>query len=111
MALIDHVKQICNRLAPLGWRNLFLQHGLDITANDLSQELSKTLTINRTLNGFEDFSQDGSRAIEPASPGLSLLYHGLASALVHPTPNNQPSANADDYPTLEELDVFFPQLL
>ena len=105
MALIDHVKQICNRLAPLGWRNLFLQHGLDITANDLSQELSKTLTINRTLNGFEDFSQDGSRAIEPASPGLSLLYHGLASALVHPTPNNQPSANADDYPTLEELDI------
>ncbi len=83
-----------------------LQHGLDITANNFTQELSKTLTINLTLNGFQDFSQDGSRAIEPASPDRSLLYHALASASVHPTSNNhQPSVDADDYPTLEELDT------
>jgi len=105
MALIDEVKQICDRLAPRGWRNLLLRQGLDITANNLAQELSKTLTVDRTLNGFGDFSIDGIRGIEPASPARSLLYHALASSSVHPTSNGQPATDGNDYPTLEELDT------
>ena len=35
LPLIEQVRQICNRLAVHGWRDLFLQHGIDITAADL----------------------------------------------------------------------------
>lgn len=101
MALIDEVKQVCDRLAPQGWQNLLLQHGLDITATNLQQELAKELpTINRNLPGFTDFAADGIRGIEPGSPARSLLYHALASSAVHPTGNN-----FEAYPTLAELDV------
>lgn len=106
MALIQEVKTICDRLALHGWQDLLLQHGLDITAEDLEQELSKTLAnINRTIKGFEDFSRDGVRGIEPGSPARSLLYHAFASPAVHPTPDGQPSADPEAYPTLEELDI------
>lgn len=106
MALIDDVKQICTRLASQGWRNLLLQHELDITASDLNQELSKNLTaINRKLKGFEDFSLDGIRGIEPGSPARSLLYHAFASSAVHLTPDNETISNAEVYPTLAELDI------
>lgn len=101
MALINEVKQICDRLALQGWQDLLLQHGLDITATDLQQELAKELpTINRNLLGFVDFAADGIRGIEPGSPAHSLLYHALASSAVHPTGNN-----TEAYPTLAELDV------
>ncbi len=106
MALIDEIKQVCARLAPHGWRELLLQHGLDITASDLAAELTKELpAINRNLKGFEDFSQDGRRAIEPGSPARSLLYHALASTAVHPTANGQPATDAAAYPTLAKLDT------
>jgi len=36
MALIDDVKQICDRLAPLGWGALLQWHGLNIAAADLA---------------------------------------------------------------------------
>ncbi|MES1022902.1 hypothetical protein ABN584_08380 [Gloeocapsa sp. BRSZ] len=101
MALIDEVKQVCDRLASQGWRDLLLQHGLDITATDLQQELAKELpSIDRTLAGFTDFASDGIRGIEPGSPARSLLYHALASSAVHPTGNN-----SEAYPTLAELDA------
>lgn len=57
MSLIDEVKKICNRLAPHGWRDLLLQHGIDITAEDLKSELIKELpNINRRIKGFLDIS-------------------------------------------------------
>ena len=57
MPLIEQVRQICTRLAVHGWRDLFLQHGIDITAADLKQELLKDIQakIKRKLKGFEDF--------------------------------------------------------
>jgi hypothetical protein len=86
MALIDDVKAICDRLAPLGWRTLLLRatnQQLDIvqsSAAKLRAELSKSLTaINRGVAGFEDFSITGTRGIMPGRPGESLLYHALAS--------------------------------
>ncbi|QLG92090.1 hypothetical protein HZF02_08980 [Pseudomonas yamanorum] len=79
MSLISHVEQLCARLAPAGWRDLLLQHGLDISAANLRQELSKNLQVDRTLKGFEDFSPHGVRGIEPASPADSLLFHAIAS--------------------------------
>jgi hypothetical protein len=101
MALIDQVQQVCDRLALQGWRDLLLQHGLDITATDLQQELTKELsTIDRNLPGFTDFAADGTRGIEPGSPARSLLYHAFASSAVHPTGNN-----SEAYPTLAELDA------
>src|SRR4051794_1958321 len=86
MALIDDVKAACDRLAPLGWRNVLLAvtgGQLDIqkpTAAALKTELAKNLTaIDRTIAGFTDFALSGASAIKAGSPANSLLYHALAS--------------------------------
>ena len=89
MALIDQVKAICERLAPLGWR-AFLKaataQALDIqkaTPAALRTELTKNLpTIKRELPGLEDFASKGQQAVAAGQPSLSLLYHALASPLV-----------------------------
>jgi hypothetical protein len=106
MPLLNDVKTLLNRLAPLGWRDLLLQHGLDITATDLEKELTRSLpTILRNLQGFATFTTSGIRAIEPGSPARSLLYHAFASADVHPTADGRPSDNPSVYPTLAEIDT------
>jgi hypothetical protein len=99
MPLIDDVKRVCARLAPLGWRDLLLAHGVDITAANLKQELTKDLpNINRTIKGFEDFAFEGKRAIEPGSAARSLLFHAFASP-------NVVSENLREYPTLAEIEI------
>jgi hypothetical protein len=106
MALIDDVKAVLNRLAPLGWKDLLAKHGLDIAAANLETELARSLgTIRHDLKGFETFTTSGIRAIEPGSPAKSLLYHALASADVHPTADGIPSADSKVYPTFAELDT------
>jgi hypothetical protein len=98
MRLIEQVRAVCNRLAPLGWRDLMLQHGLDITAVDLEQELIKDLpNINRQVPGFEDFASDGKRAIQAGFPSYSLLFHALASYNV--------VTGLQGFPTLIELEA------
>jgi hypothetical protein len=98
MALMDEVAAICHRLAPLGWGELFLRHGLDLTASDLQSELLRPLKIDRFQAGFEDFAADAVRAIEPGKPSRSLLYHALAS------PNVEiPGEPGDVMPTLAEI--------
>ncbi len=104
MPLIDDVKAVCDRLAPLGWRNLLLAatgQQLDIkkpTTAALKTELTKTLTaVNRTLPGFADFALTGTRAIAAGSPANSLLYHALASPSV--------TSGITSFPTLKEIDT------
>ncbi len=104
MALIDEVKAICDRLAPLGWRDLLLNvtgGRLDIlrpTSAALGTELTKTLTsIDRTVVGFADFSLSGTKAITAGSPADSLLYHALASPNV--------TAGISEFPTLKEIET------
>ncbi|MFB9327709.1 hypothetical protein ACFFSY_17415 [Paenibacillus aurantiacus] len=98
MNLLDNVKRICDRLAEKGWKALFLQHGLDITSMNLKGELLKELTgINRSVSGFEDFSLEGKRGIEPGMPARSLLYHALASPNV--------VEGVTEFPTLAELET------
>lgn len=103
MTLIQEVKKICDRLAPHGWRDLLLQHGLDIAATDLKRELTKELPgINRRIPGFEDFAQEGKRGIEPRNPARSLLFHAFASTnVVSGVDGKQLSA----FPTLAEIDT------
>ena len=61
MPLIEDVKRVCDRLAPFGWRDLLLAHGLDITATNLKQELTKELpNINRNISGFEVYRPGNS---------------------------------------------------
>ncbi|MFU2327939.1 hypothetical protein [Pseudomonas sp. NFX98] len=90
MDLLQQITGLCSRLAPGGWRSLLLAHGLDITAVPLGAELIKPLTIDRRLRGFEDFASTGNRAIEPAQPAYSLLYHALASPEVTHDEAGQP---------------------
>jgi hypothetical protein len=105
MALIDEVRKICLRMAAGNWSRLMSQHGLDLSAKDLAAELSRELpNLDRTLPGFEDFCADGIRAIEPGIPGRSLLYHAMASPLVHP-PQSGVEIDSSIYPSLEEIDT------
>ncbi len=103
MSLIDEVKRVCDRLAPFGWQDLLRQHGLDITASNLKQELTKDLAaIKRQIPGFEDFAFEGKRGVEAGNPSRSLLFHAFAS------PNvvlNAQSTNPNAYPTLAELEI------
>jgi hypothetical protein len=110
MILLERVRSICRRLAPKGWANLFALHGLHldsstlVNATELLAELLRKLpSIDRTVQGFRDFSPAGERAIEPGNPGASLLYHAFASPLVHPFHPLRLAQNC--YPTLGELDV------
>lgn len=75
MALIDDVKQICDRLAPLGWRDLLIKvsaNGLDIaqpTSTKLRAAVTSALpTIDNTLPGFEDYRAPRIAALAPANP-------------------------------------------
>ena len=102
MSLIDEVQGLCERLAPLGWHDLLLLHGLDIQGRPLAEELSKELAVDRSVKGFEDFSLQGARAIEAGNPARSVLYHALAS------PNVLHAANGDvltDFATAAELEA------
>ena len=112
MSLIGKVKSVCDRLTPLGWRQLLLDatnNALDIkqpTEAELKTVLTAPLEeINRTKSGFEDFHHAANRAVTGGRPAHSLLYHALASPAVHPTTDNQPVESDEAYPTLAELDV------
>src|SRR4051812_12645703 len=92
MSLIDDVRLALARLAPRGWKDLMQLHGLRLDAADLAAELQRPLvdatgrsTIDRSIPGFDDFSPEGTSAIEPADPARSLLYHALASPNVNPS--------------------------
>ncbi len=109
MALIDDVKAICDRLAPLGWRDLLkaaTTPALDIeqkTPQALQKALELPLThIDRTLPGFEDFNLAGARGITAGNPSQSLLYHALASPRVVRDANG---ALLKGWPTLPEIET------
>lgn len=102
MALIEHVKDICTRLAPAGWHNLLLHHGIDILAPDLEGELRKPLRADRTFPGFEDFALAGTRGIEPGEPAQSLLYHAFAHVNVTIDAQRNPLRA---YPSAAELET------
>src|SRR4051812_40526031 len=103
MKLITPVKTLCGKLAGSPqWKALFAKHGLDLGAADLAAELQRPLTVDRTLVGFDDFADDGQRAIEPGSPSRSLLYHALASPNVLTAPDGTP---LDFFPKPFELEA------
>lgn len=105
MTLLSQLKyDVLDVLAPHGWAELFLDHGLDITVSleKLGDALAKPLPINRGLQGFEEFSLAGQRAIEGGSPARSLLYHALAFPGCNATAAGR---RIESYPTLEQLDV------
>ena len=104
MTLIEQAKVVCDRLAPLGWRDLLqrVTNGqLDISQPNLGalrQTLLKPLSVvDRKIPGFSDFSLKGNRAIAPRSPATSLLYHSLASPGV--------TEGIDGFPTLADIEV------
>jgi hypothetical protein len=103
--LLDKVKtNILDPLGAAGWSALLARHGLDITVpiGKLEEELSRTLRVDRTVPGFEDFTTGGCRAVEAGDPAASLLYHALASPGCRP----DPVAGKDSvFPTLEQLDL------
>lgn len=103
MSLLRQLKEkVLVPLSPKGWGKLFSLHGLniDVPLKELEAELSKTLRIDRRLKGFEDLALGAVRAVEPARPGYSLLYHAFASTNV--TPGTE---EPDAFPSLEQLDI------
>src|SRR5437867_811036 len=99
MSLLNDLKSVCDRLAPLGWRDLLkaaTKGDLDIaqpTAEKLKAVLLATLpAIDRTVPGFEDFAGDGRQGITPGRPSHSLLYHAVASPQVTRDAEGSPMA-------------------
>jgi hypothetical protein len=105
MALIDDVRLTCSELAPHGWRELLLGvtgGELDIASGDLAFELSKPLEyIDRRVEGFDDFADEGQRGIEPGIPARSLLLHALASPGVVRLADRELGA----FPTLKQIEA------
>lgn len=109
MALIDSIKLLCDRLSSSGWRQLLLDatnNALDIsqaTPSALLAHLTKPIpAVNRNVPGFADFCPAGPLAgIMPGNFARSVLYHALASPLVHPVPA---AGVAPYYPSLQDLD-------
>lgn len=99
MTLSEQVKDACGKLSDAGWAQLLLQFGLDINAPDLEAELSRPLEKLRPgkrprVAGFEDFSRQGVRGIEPGIPDRSLLFHAFASPSVPANGSNLSSSFA-----------------
>ena len=89
MPLIDDLKNVCDRLSPLGWRDLLLKvtgNALDIhqpnPAALRAALLAPLAVVDRTVPGFTDFASGGKQGITPFSPATSLLYHALAAPAV-----------------------------
>jgi hypothetical protein len=105
MPLIDQVKTICARLAPLGWRDLLLAvsgRQLDIASASPAALSASLLRIDRRVPGFEDFALDGQRAIEAGQPSRSLLYHAFASPGVS---QNGAGQTLGGFPTAAEIET------
>jgi hypothetical protein len=109
MALIDELKIVCDRLAPLGWATLLKKvtgGALNIsqsTATKLKTALTTNLaSVDRAIPGFEDFNPAGNRGAVAGKPSESLLYHALASPLV--TRDNEGRA-LQGFASPAELDV------
>jgi hypothetical protein len=104
--LIDFLREVFQRLGPLGWRQLLLEvtgGEFDLSAIDLRAELGKPLSrIDRSYPGFGDFSLSGTRAVEPGIPDRSLLYHALASPTVVA---DRLGKELDSFPSLVEIEA------
>ena len=107
LALIDEVKKICNRLVngDSGWRDLLLEFNIDITSNNLRDELQKPVQLqNQEIPpGFEDFSIDDAQGIKSGDPAKSLLYHSLASPNVKKRLDGITDLSV--FPTFTEIEV------
>jgi hypothetical protein len=101
--LLDFVREACHRLAEAGWRELMVQHGIDIVAEDFAEELAKPINVDRSLPGFEDFALEGRRGIEPSKPALSLLFHAFASPGVVSYRADGRDHSLRDFPTPAEI--------
>jgi hypothetical protein len=99
--LEDAIRPLLARIKPF-WSQLLTQvAGLNPFEVDLTELANREIHTDRTQPGFEDFSPQGSRFITPGDPARSLLYHALASPLVHPAADSA----AEHYADLAELDA------
>lgn len=107
MSLIDQVREILDRLAPLGWRDLLLKvsnNKLDIagaTAAKLAGALASG-DVDRSIAGFGDFALGDTQGIAPGDPARSLIYHALASPAVLTDGSGNPLRG---FPSLYELEI------
>ena len=110
MELLNQVRTVCHRLVERGWNRGLTMHGLDLEKaveyddSGLAEALGAQLKVDRTVPGFDDFTTAGSQAITPGKPAASLLYHAMASPMVHPN-GGDTAGSPDEYPSIEDLDT------
>ncbi|MFP9097936.1 hypothetical protein ACLI09_02680 [Flavobacterium sp. RHBU_24] len=105
-SLEDQVNEIFQRLAKKGWEELMACHGIVMLGDDMRSELLREANIDWSQPGFEDFSRDGKRAIEPCRPAQSALFHAVASPQVTSYRNkNGIEVKLSAFPTFEEICV------
>lgn len=68
--------------------------------SEFEREMAQVRKNCRAAPGFEDFSSDEAKGIEPGLPAASLLYHAFASPSVHPA-----GLRSIDYLSEERIDT------
>jgi len=108
--LIKRIKNLCDKLADNGWKELFDEFDLNIKADTpekLKEQLEKKIKVPVNMGdikfqGFEDMATEETRGITQGDPAKSLLFHALAS------PNVVPKKDGPElsyYPTLAEIEL------
>ncbi len=91
---IDWFEQFLNKLLLGGWGKVFSPHGWDLSIGTSQDKL----IINREMPGIEEYTLEGTSAVHPGDPALSLLYH----VAMHP--GIQPES-ITFWPSLEDIDA------
>ncbi|BBM82151.1 hypothetical protein [Candidatus Uabimicrobium amorphum] len=110
--LINNIKNFMINLMKNdpAWEQLFHAHGWPFTAdhiakmseNDFQQALLNTsLSVNRSIPGFEDFAVDSNTMVTSGSLCHSLLYHACAS----PNVTEINGTELTMFPAWRDLDV------
>jgi hypothetical protein len=92
MTLLQTIANMWDRLAPAGWDDLLLTHGLALPKTNASLDewtkaLAATLpSIRRDVPGFRDFTPQALRAIEP---GRKSFVSCFGIAIGHSDPFRQ----------------------
>ena len=104
MTLASDITSMLQRRLP-AWDALLRRAGLVVDPANLAALKTPLARIDYSVPGFDDFSRQATRAIEPGDPALSLLYHAFASPNVHPLTADGSPPPANVYLTLEEIDL------
>lgn len=105
MALVEDFRMTLSRLNGGGWEPIFVKLGIDVSAQNLREQLLspiENIDDLRAIRGFEELSLAARCPIEARRPATSVLFHALASPGVVERPDGEPLT---EFPTAADLEL------